>query len=75
MLGLNLLCDFEIYLRSAQAGEKENVYQHVELFMRVVERVRQDYVDGEKLTYQDLIYGALKGMMTRWIPTANSWNR
>jgi carboxyl-terminal processing protease len=31
--------------------------------MRVLERVRQDYVDGEKLTYQDLIHGAMRGML------------
>jgi carboxyl-terminal processing protease len=30
--------------------------------------VRQDYVDGEKLTYQELIYGALKGMLNTLDP-------
>jgi carboxyl-terminal processing protease len=62
-LGLNLLIGAQIYFKSAQAAEKENIYPQIELFMRVLERVRQDYVDGEKLTYQDLIHGALRGML------------
>ena len=34
----------------------------------VLERVRTDYVDGDKLTYQDLIHGALKGMLNTLDP-------
>lgn len=62
-LGLNLLIGAQIYLRSAEAAEKDNAYPQVELFMRVLERVRQDYVDGEKLTYEELIRAALRGML------------
>jgi carboxyl-terminal processing protease len=62
-LGLNLLIGAQIYSKSAQAAEKENIYPQLDLFVRVLERVRQDYVDGEKLTYQDLIHGALRGML------------
>ena len=66
-LGLNLWIGAQIYFKSAQAAEKENIYPQIELFMRVLERVRQDYVDdnvgGEKLTYERLIHGALRGML------------
>jgi carboxyl-terminal processing protease len=34
----------------------------------VLEKVRQEYVDGDKLTYQDLIHGALKGMLNTLDP-------
>jgi carboxyl-terminal processing protease len=67
-LGLNLFFGAHLYVRSAQAAEKDDVYSNLELFTRVLERVRQDYVDGEKLTYQDLIYGALKGMLSTLDP-------
>lgn len=67
-LGLNLWIGSNIYFSSAQAGEKDNVYAHIELFMRVLERVRQDYVDGGKLTYQELIYASLKGMISTLDP-------
>ena len=45
---------------SAQAAEKDSAYPSLELFSVVLERVRKDYVDGQKVTYQDLVYGALK---------------
>lgn len=62
-LGLNLLLGTQIYLRSAQAAEKDDIYHNLELFTRVLERVRAEYVDGDKLSYQDLVHGALKGML------------
>lgn len=68
VLGLNLLIGAQIYFNNAQAAERENVYQQVELFMRVLERVRQDYVDGEKVTYKDLIHAAMRGMLNTLDP-------
>jgi carboxyl-terminal processing protease len=63
VLGLNLLIGAQIYVQNTHAAEGENVYEEVRLFMRVLERVRQDYVDGEKVTYQDLIRAAMRGML------------
>ncbi len=68
VLGLNLLIGAQIYVTNARAAEGENVYEEVRLFMRVLERVRQDYVDGEKITYQDLIRAAMKGMLSTLDP-------
>jgi len=67
-LALNLFLGARIYLSYAQAGEREDVYQNMELFTRVLERVRRDYVDGDKLTYRELIHGALKGMLNTLDP-------
>jgi carboxyl-terminal processing protease len=33
-----------------------------------MEKVRKDYVDGQDLTYQELVYGALKGMIDKLDP-------
>src|SRR3954471_10870922 len=52
----------------AQAAEKDSPYPSLELFSYVLEKVRKDYVDGQKLTYQDLVYGALKGMLNTLDP-------
>ena len=60
VLCANFLVGARMYLR---AGEKDSVYPNLELFNYVMERVRRDYVDGEKLSYQELVYGALKGMI------------
>ncbi len=63
LLLVNLAIGARMYLSSAAAAEKDSVYPNLELFSYVMERVRKDYVDGKDLTYQDLVYGALKGMV------------
>ena len=63
VLALNLTLGAKVYLTTAEAAEKDSPYQNLELFSYVLEKVRRDYVDGTNLTYQDLVYGALKGMV------------
>ena len=57
-----------IYVHSAQGAEKDSAYPSLELFTYVMEKVRNDYVDGKKLTYQELVYGAMKGMINTLDP-------
>ena len=68
VLAVNLVLGARIYLSSAQAAEKDSAYPSLELFSYVMERVRKDYVDGQNLTYQDLVYAALKGMLNTLDP-------
>src|SRR5712671_1364573 len=68
VLGVNLLIGARIYLSTAHGAEKDSAYPSLELFSYVMEKVRKDYVDGRKLTYQDLVYGALKGMLNTLDP-------
>src|SRR2546422_6319353 len=67
VLSVNLLIGARIFLNSAQ-GAEDKAYPSLKLFGYVMERVRKDYVDGQKLTYQDLVYGALKGMLNTLDP-------
>jgi carboxyl-terminal processing protease len=62
-LALNLALGAQIYFASAAAAEKDSPYPNLELFSFVMEKVRRDYVDGTNLTYQQLVYGALRGMV------------
>jgi carboxyl-terminal processing protease len=68
VLGANLMVGAHIYLASAQAAEKNNLYSQIELFVRVLEKVRQEYVDDDAATYENLIRGALKGMLNTLDP-------
>jgi carboxyl-terminal processing protease len=63
VLGANLYFGAQIYFYSAQAGEKDTLYEQMDVFVRVLEKVRQEYVDGEKVSYEELMRGALKGML------------
>src|SRR5215470_4395563 len=67
VLTINLLIGARVYY-TAQAAEKDSAYPSLELFSYVLEKVRKDYVDGQKLSYQDLVYGALKGMLNTLDP-------
>lgn len=50
-------------LYRAAATDQDDPYPQLEVFTRVLERVRRDYVDGDKLSYRELVQGALKGML------------
>ncbi|MFZ0825840.1 MAG: S41 family peptidase [Verrucomicrobiia bacterium] len=61
---LNLVIGARIYLGSARAaGKQDAVYPNLELFADVLEKVRKEYVDGQDVTYHDLVYSSLKGMV------------
>ena len=68
LLCANVVVGSRVYFRSAQAAEKDSAYPSLELFSYVMEKVRKDYVDGKKVTYQELVYGALKGMINTLDP-------
>jgi carboxyl-terminal processing protease len=67
-LSVNLIIGARIFSTSAQAAEKDSAYPSLELFTYVLEKVRKDYVDGQNATYQELVYGALKGMLNTLDP-------
>lgn len=67
-LALNLFFGAQLYSQSAESDPKNDIYRQLRLFSLVLERVRQDYVDGGDLSYQDLIYGALRGMLSTLDP-------
>ncbi len=68
VLGLNLLFGTRLYLSHAETAAKENAYENIELFTRVLETIRQNYVDGGKISYQQLVHAALKGMVSSLDP-------
>ena len=67
-LSINLLIGARVYLNSAQAEGNDSAYPSLELFSYAMEKVRKDYVDGQKLSYKDLVYAALQGMLNTLDP-------
>jgi carboxyl-terminal processing protease len=67
LLGLNLFFGTRLHLYAGGA-DAENPYDQYRIFSEVLEKVRQDYVDGENLTYKELIQSALKGMLNSLDP-------
>lgn len=46
----------------------EDAYVQMEMLTRAMEMVRQNYVDESKVTYEELVEGALEGMLSRLDP-------
>jgi carboxyl-terminal processing protease len=69
LLALNLAIGAQIYLSSAHATDvKDAADPNMELFDEVLDKVRNEYVDGKNLTYRELVYAALKGMVAKLDP-------
>lgn len=46
----------------------EDAYRQMEMLTRAMETIRQSYVDESKVTYEELVEGALEGMLRRLDP-------
>ena len=62
-LAANLVVGAAVNHYATESGQKDSAYPSLEIFSLVMEKVRREYVDGAKLTYQELVRSALKGML------------
>ena len=49
--------------RTPRGGEREVAYEKMQLFTKVLEQVRELYVDTNKVAYSNLFHGAMRGML------------
>jgi carboxyl-terminal processing protease len=65
-----LLGVFSAFAQEAEPGksEEDNGYAQISIFAKALELIRQDYVDGNKTSYHDLINAAMKGMLSSLDP-------
>src|SRR3954466_10789564 len=61
---------FGVRLHSAHAADADDDsgYAQISIFAKAIQLIRQDYVDGNKVSYHDLIYAAMKGMLASLDP-------
>jgi carboxyl-terminal processing protease len=52
----------------AAKDEDDTGYSQIAMFAKALELIRQDYVDGNKTSYHDLVTAALKGMLNSLDP-------
>ena len=71
LLILNVLVGVHFH-RAWAANEPEqaddNGYSQISIFAKAIQLLRQDYVDGNKTGYHDLITAAMKGMLSSLDP-------
>src|SRR5580704_4219345 len=52
----------------ASAPPEDSAYENMQVFTRVLQLIRQDYVDEKKVDYRDLTYSAMRGMLSSLDP-------
>jgi carboxyl-terminal processing protease len=52
----------------APEEQEDNGYSQISMFAKAVQLLRQDYVDGNKTSYHELITAAMKGMLSSLDP-------
>jgi len=64
VLAINAAIGATIYLHAGHALDPRDTAQsNLQLYADVLEKVRTEYVDGKDITYHDLVYSSLKGMI------------
>jgi carboxyl-terminal processing protease len=48
---------------AARVADKDSPYEQIKTMARAMELIRQDYVDEKKVSYEQLLRGALRGML------------
>src|SRR3979490_2317074 len=64
----NVLLGVRVYTAHAAGGDDDSGYAQISIFAKAVQLLRQDYVDGNKTSYHDLINAAMKGMLSSLDP-------
>lgn len=66
VLIINLGIGYNVYSETKESPDDS--YSTIYKFMYVLQKVRKEYVDSDKVTYKSLIKGALKGMLRELDP-------
>ncbi len=51
-----------------EKAEDDSPYESMQVLARAMQLIRQDYVDGEKTSFKDLTYSAMRGMLSELDP-------
>src|SRR5262245_8890827 len=63
LLLAHLTLGVRVYFADAPAADRDDAYPQLALFSRVLQLIKKDYVDGEGLSYKDLVTAAVRGML------------
>ncbi len=68
LLFFGLLVGMRVHSAPAEDADDDSGYAQISVFAKAIQLLRQDYVDGNKVSYHDLIYAAMKGMLASLDP-------
>jgi carboxyl-terminal processing protease len=65
---INGLLALRLFTVHAAENDPDSGYAQIAVFAKAIQLLRQDYVDGNKTSYHDLVYAAMKGMLASLDP-------
>src|SRR2546426_3798054 len=65
---INGLLALRLFTAHAAENDPDSGYAQIAVFAKAIQLLRQDYVDGNKTSYHDLVYPAMKGMLASLDP-------
>jgi len=65
---INGLTALRLFTAHAAENDPDSGYAQIAVFAKAMQLLRQDYVDGNKTSYHDLVYAAMKGMLASLDP-------
>src|SRR5438874_6240432 len=65
---INGLLVLRLFTVHAAENDPDSGYAQIAVFAKAIQLLRQDYVDGDKTSYHDLVYAAMKGMLASLDP-------
>src|SRR6184192_1843013 len=65
---INGLLGLRLFTVLAAENDPDSGYAQIAVFAKAIQLLRQDYVDGNKTSYDDLVYAAMKGMLASLDP-------
>lgn len=64
LLGLNLVVGAQLAaMQEPDQDTSEQAFKKMEILTKVLLQIKENYVDQDKTTYKDLLYGAMRGML------------
>src|SRR6266705_1893895 len=65
---INGLLVLRLFTAHAAENDPDSGYAQIAVFAKAIQLLRQDYVDGNKTSYHDLVYAAMNGMLASLDP-------
>lgn len=63
VLSVNLVIGYRVYAAEAEKTGENEAFEKISVMMQVLYLIRKDYVSAEKISYRDLVYNAMHGMV------------
>jgi carboxyl-terminal processing protease len=67
-LAINVVIGYRVYSQETAPDDEMEALEKLSVMMRVLHLIQQDYVDPDKVDYEQLIYGAMDGMVSSLDP-------